>query len=180
MPQTNPGVHSLPKQANHLNVFQPGVDDNYREVIMNACGLACPGPIMKLKTEIGKLKDGERMTVSATDPGFYKDVESWCNVTENRLISRENEKGIITAVIQKSSGLKDDYIGETRVVSGSGEGGLLDNKTIVVFSDDFDRAIASFVIANGALVMGKKVSLFFTFWGLNILKKERSQKEKHI
>jgi peroxiredoxin family protein len=42
---------------------------------------------------------------------------------------------------------------------------------MVVFSDDLDKALASFVIANGAASTGKKVSLFFTFWGLNILKK---------
>ncbi|WP_330617924.1 DsrE/DsrF/DrsH-like family protein [Mobilitalea sibirica] len=46
-----------------------------------------------------------------------------------------------------------------------------DNKTMVVFSGDLDRAIASFIIANGAASMGKKVTMFFTFWGLNILRK---------
>nr|WP_281241596.1 DsrE/DsrF/DrsH-like family protein [Sporomusa acidovorans] len=46
-----------------------------------------------------------------------------------------------------------------------------DNKTIVVFSGDLDKAMAAFVIANGAAAMGKKVTMFFTFWGLNILRK---------
>lgn len=46
-----------------------------------------------------------------------------------------------------------------------------DNKTMVVFSGDLDKAIASFIIANGAASMGKKVTMFFTFWGLNILRK---------
>jgi Uncharacterized conserved protein len=36
-----------------------------------------------------------------------------------------------------------------------------------------DRALASFVIANGAAATGKKVSIFFTFWGLNVIKKEK-------
>jgi peroxiredoxin family protein len=40
-----------------------------------------------------------------------------------------------------------------------------------VFSGDLDKAIASMIIANGALAMGKEVSMFFTFWGLNILRK---------
>ena len=39
---------------------------------------------------------------------------------------------------------------------------------MVVFSDDMDRALASLVIANGAAAMGSKVTLFFTFWGLNV------------
>ena len=46
-----------------------------------------------------------------------------------------------------------------------------DNKTMVVFSGDLDKAIASFIIANGAASMGKKVTMFFTFWGINILRK---------
>ena len=42
---------------------------------------------------------------------------------------------------------------------------------MVVFSGDLDKAIASFIIANGAATMGKKVTMFFTFWGLNVIKK---------
>ncbi len=44
-------------------------------------------------------------------------------------------------------------------------------KTIIVFSGDLDKAMASFIIANGAAAMGNEVSMFFTFWGLNILRK---------
>lgn len=46
------------------------------------------------------------------------------------------------------------------------------NTTMVVFSGDLDKAIASFIIATGAAAMGGKVTMFFTFWGLNILRKE--------
>jgi peroxiredoxin family protein len=53
-----------------------------------------------------------------------------------------------------------------------------DNKTLVVFSGDLDKAIASFIIANGAASMGKKVTMFFTFWGLNILRKPKKVKVK--
>ncbi|MDF2510932.1 MAG: pyridine nucleotide-disulfide oxidoreductase [Herbinix sp.] len=53
-----------------------------------------------------------------------------------------------------------------------------DNKTMVVFSGDLDKAIASFIIANGAASMGKKVTMFFTFWGLNILRKPDKVKVK--
>lgn len=48
---------------------------------------------------------------------------------------------------------------------------VADNKTLIVFSDDLDKALASFVIANGAAATGKKVTMFFTFWGLNVIKK---------
>jgi hypothetical protein len=40
-----------------------------------------------------------------------------------------------------------------------------------VFSGDLDKAIAAFIIANGAASMGKKVTMFFTFWGLSVIKK---------
>jgi peroxiredoxin family protein len=42
---------------------------------------------------------------------------------------------------------------------------------MVVFSGDFDKAMAAFVIANGAVAMGGEVTMFFTFWGLNILRR---------
>jgi peroxiredoxin family protein len=45
-------------------------------------------------------------------------------------------------------------------------------KTIIVFSNDLDKVMASFIITNGALAMGDEVTLFFTFWGLNVLRKE--------
>ncbi len=44
-------------------------------------------------------------------------------------------------------------------------------KTIVVFSNDMDKVMSSFIIANGAAAMGCKVNMFFTFWGLNVLRK---------
>ncbi|VBB06344.1 Hypothetical protein LUCI_1575 [Lucifera butyrica] len=47
-------------------------------------------------------------------------------------------------------------------------------KTIIVFSNDLDKVMAAFIIANGALAMGDEVTLFFTFWGLNVLRKEES------
>ncbi len=44
-------------------------------------------------------------------------------------------------------------------------------KTIVVFSGDLDKAMAAMIIASGAAAMGNEVTLFFTFWGLNLLRK---------
>lgn len=47
-------------------------------------------------------------------------------------------------------------------------------KTIIMFSGELDKAMAGFIIANGALAMGDDVTMFFTFWGLNILRKPES------
>lgn len=48
-------------------------------------------------------------------------------------------------------------------------------KTLIVFSGDFDRVFAAFLIANGAAAMGDEVTMFFTFWGLNVLRKPEKQ-----
>jgi peroxiredoxin family protein len=49
-----------------------------------------------------------------------------------------------------------------------------DRVTIIVFSGDLDRVLAAFIIATGAAAMGQQVSMFFTFWGLSVLKKGTS------
>ena len=47
-----------------------------------------------------------------------------------------------------------------------------------MFSGDLDRVLASFIIANGAAAMGRKVTMFFTFWGLNVLRRPEKVKVK--
>ena len=49
-------------------------------------------------------------------------------------------------------------------------------KTLIVFSGDLDKVLAAFVIANGAAAMGDDVTMFFTFWGLNALRKPTGPK----
>lgn len=137
-------------------------------VSIDACGLQCPGPVMKLKGEIEHLKVGERMKITATDNGFYRDVVSWAKMTGNQVVSLQREKGIITAVVEKG----DSFRQKERL--------LADNKTLIVFSDDLDKAIASFVIANGAVSTGRKVTMFFTFWGLNVIKKEHPGRTEKV
>lgn len=44
--------------------------------------------------------------------------------------------------------------------------------TIVLFSGELDKAIAAFIIANGAAAYEHEVTIFFTFWGLNTLRKD--------
>ena len=51
-------------------------------------------------------------------------------------------------------------------------------KTIILFSGDFDRAMAAFIIANGAAAMGDEVVMFFTFWGLNLLRRPEKVETK--
>ena len=55
-----------------------------------------------------------------------------------------------------------------------------DRVTIVVFSGDLDRVLAAFIIATGAAAMGQQASMFFTFWGLSVVKKETSFEGKTV
>lgn len=132
---------------------------------IDACGLQCPGPIMKLKETVDSLKVDETVTIIATDPGFTADVKAWCKRTGNNLVSLDHEKGKIIAKIQKLSS-------ELSVVPSHDKHCSKNDKTIVVFSNDLDKVMAAFIIANGAAAMGDKVTLFFTFWGLNVLRKD--------
>ena len=60
------------------------------------------------------------------------------------------------------------------------ENAIAQRVTIVVFSGDFDRLMAAFIIANGAVAMGMEVAMYFTFWGLTALKKETTYAGKSI
>jgi len=136
---------------------------NYDKAI-DACGLCCPGPLMQVKASMNDLKDGQILKVSASDPGFYEDIKAWCKRTNNELVDLYRNGGNIDAFIRKSN--KNEIVNQNIDTLPA-----KDNKTMVVFSGDLDKAIASFIIANGAASMGKKVTMFFTFWGLNILRK---------
>lgn len=134
-------------------------------ITLNACGLQCPGPIKRVFEEIKKMEDGNILEVKASDPGFTKDIKSWCDSTGNTLLKSEfdsKEKAFI-AYIQKGTAALRENASSPNAVEKNGA-------TLVVFSGDLDKAIASFIIATGAASMGKEVTMFFTFWGLNILK----------
>ena len=129
---------------------------------VNACGLQCPGPIMQVKKAMDTLAVGGRVEIVATDAGFARDAAAWCATTGNKLITQSEERGRYTVVLEK--GKSEMTICST--VSHSDKG-----KTLILFSDDLDKALATFVLANGAAATGQKVTIFFTFWGLNVLKK---------
>ena len=128
---------------------------------VDACGLQCPGPILKTKKTMETIKDGEVLSIKSTDSGFKKDIATWAEKTGNKLLDVQLENGIVTAHVKKGSESKNPALVAEK-----------DRQTMVVFSGDLDKVLASFIIANGALAMGKKVSMFFTFWGLNALRKE--------
>lgn len=156
------GVTLKNNNQNHINNVSTS-----KTIKLDACGMQCPGPILKISEEIKNIQDGDTIEISTTDSGFYSDIEAWCQSTGNTLLGLNKEERVIKALIQKGS-----------AVVSSSDNVAQDGQTIVVFSDDFDKVIASFIIANGAAVSGKQVTMFFTFWGLNVLKKCRNNAKK--
>jgi peroxiredoxin family protein/TusA-related sulfurtransferase/rhodanese-related sulfurtransferase len=146
--------------------------DNIAEgefIKLNACGLSCPGPITQVSEKMKTLNNGDVLEISVTDPGFLNDIKAWCKNTCNVFISDRKEDKNWVVLVKKGSD------------SGTSERVEITNKkgkTIVVFSGDLDKAIASFIIANGARSMGDEVNMFFTFWGLNIIRKHERIKVK--
>ncbi len=135
-----------------------------QKVTLDVCGLQCPGPVVKVKEAMEKMSSGEVLEVTASDPGFAADIPAWCERTGNALIEVKPEGGNYVARIRK----------EDHMAPKAAKAAASNSKTIVCFSNDLDRVMATFVIANAAAAMGNAVTIFFTFWGLNVLRKEHS------
>ena len=138
-------------------------------VRIDTCGIQCPGPILKLKKSMDSLQPGQKVEVRSTDAGFPNDAESWCHTTGHKFIQKRSERGIHYVLIEKKASCG---AGDVSVASED------KGKTLILFSDDLDKTLATFVLANGAAATGKKVSIFFTFWGLNAIKKSHKPKVK--
>lgn len=154
--------NNIPSGNGDVNSMHPLTFDGgsaIASIKLNTCGMQCPGPIMKVSDTLADAREGDIIEIKSSDPAFGADIEAWCRRTGNTFISISSEKGIITALVAKGSGISD-------TITSSGT-----NKNLIVFSGDLDKAIASFIIANASAAMGRKVTMFFTFWGLNILRK---------
>lgn len=139
-----------------------------KAIRLDCSGMQCPGPIMKVFETIGDINEGEMLEVSASDPGFVRDIDAWCRRTGNTLVSKCKREDNYVALVRK--GLE---------ATGKPMAKGIDNgKTIIVFSGDLDKVLASFIIANGAAAMGRNVTMFFTFWELTVLRKSKKQKVK--
>ena len=145
-------------------------ESDMKTVIVDACGLQCPGPIVKLSAALNEAQNGEVIEISTTDPAFAGDIEGFCRRTGHIFLGMTSSKGINTAKIKKCDAA------QTVAPASAGNG-----KNFIVFSGDLDKAIASFVMANASAALGRKTSMFFTFWGLNILRKpEKIKVQKDI
>lgn len=169
------------KKNNEFSTDMADVDSKHNlehlaTITLDACGLSCPGPLMQVKQQMDDLQKGQMLKVTASDPGFYEDIKAWANMTSNELIERNKRPdGIIEATLTK--GMAETAATAAPTAESDSELGNQSNlsdkngTTMVVFNGDLDKAIASFIIANGAASSGKKVTMFFTFWGLNIIRR---------
>ncbi|MCA5960310.1 DsrE/DsrF/DrsH-like family protein [Blautia sp. RD014234] len=161
--------------------------------MLDCSGLQCPGPIMKVNETLKKMPEGSRLQVSATDMGFARDIDAWCRRTGNTLLSTERQGRENIVTIQKGTASssavdaascpshnRDDLSAascpshnrdDLSAASWPSHDRDDQGKTIIVFDGDLDKVLASFIIANGAAAMGRPVTMFFTFWGLNALRK---------
>ena len=157
------GTKSL-ENKNNIQSEQKNENSQKEPLFVDAKGLKCPGPIVKVSDTIKTLKNGQQVFVQATEDAFASDIKVWCQRTGNILDKLEIKDGVIEALVTKNESTGAG-------VATAGRGG--NDKTFVVFSGDLDKAIAAFIMANGAVAMERNVTVFFTFWGLNILRKAK-------
>jgi len=131
-------------------------------VDLDCTGLACPGPIMKLQDKVDQLNPGDEVLVHVSDPGFRLDAPAWAAKNGHEMLDIRPEGPGYAATFRKGGG----------PAVGGAAARICDKKTLVVFSGDFDRVLAAFILANGSVAMGDEVLMFFTFWGLNALRRE--------
>lgn len=148
-----------------FDAYQKAVQ-NSEPLFIDAKGLKCPGPIVKVADTVKTLEYGQKVYVEATEDTFASDIKVWCERTGNNLIDIDVQPERIKATIEKAKS-EEAPVGERP-----------HGKNFVVFSGDLDKTIAAFIMANGAAAMGRDVTIFFTFWGLNILRKAKKVQVK--
>ena len=141
------------------------------KIRLDCCGMQCPGPIMEVFKSVKSMADGEELEVTASDPGFARDIVSWCERTGNTLLGVEQKDGEYVATLRKGVSVPAESGAPAPSAPAAPAAPAPKGKTIIVFDGDMDKVLASFVIANGALAMGRPVTMFFTFWGLTALRK---------
>ncbi|MBE6015399.1 MAG: pyridine nucleotide-disulfide oxidoreductase [Lachnospiraceae bacterium] len=161
------GGYAAYRKLTEGDTVKPTKNNKASREFIDAKGLKCPGPIVKVADYLREKPDGTKIHVEATEDAFYSDIRIWCERTGNTLENISFEEGIIRADITKS-----ERPAEKTLVSAGND------KTFVVFSGDLDKTIAAFIMANGAAAMGRNVTIFFTFWGLNILRRPDKVKVK--
>lgn len=160
-PQPLPPVESYAEKVSVASAIAAATG---KQTDLDCTGLACPGPIMRLATAMKAADAGDEIRVTVSDPGFALDGPAWASKNGHTVVSMDPQGAGYVAVFRKGG------VAPLPAVAGATAGSA--KTSIVVFSGDLDKVLAAFIIANGALAMGQEVSMFFTFWGLNALRRE--------
>ncbi|MDO4627712.1 MAG: FAD-dependent oxidoreductase [Planctomycetia bacterium] len=150
--------------------------------------LPCPGPVVKLKETMDKMAVGSAIHLMAATT-FEEDLRRWAKSSGNTLLDVKRVAEWIEVDVVKGGGDESGAgygagaetasdggtcSGNCPVpkmgmnASGNGNG---NTTAIILFSNDFDKAMAAMILANGLVAAGMNVEIFFTFWGLSVLRK---------
>lgn len=160
-----------PETMHTANPMSPVI--SAESIKLDCSGMACPGPLLRVREAIDGLAEGQTLQVTASDPGFSADIRAFAESAGYPEPAIRKEKGLIHASLQKTRVTQSVQSGNDSTPATANP-----DTTLVVFSQEMDKALAALVIANGAAAMGGKVTMFFTFWGLNVLRKEQSMSIK--
>ncbi|WP_238649352.1 CoA-disulfide reductase [Paenibacillus piscarius] len=165
-------LQSVPPLLPVKNAESPSAS---KPLVLDACGLQCPGPILKVYETLQSMEEGQQVEITATDFGFAADIRQWCSKTHNTLEAVDVTGGKVRARVRKGQSREE---GAPLQTAQATQAAPLEGTTMIVFSGDLDKTIASFIIATGAAAMGKQVTMFFTFWGLNVLRRDQAPRVK--
>jgi NADPH-dependent 2,4-dienoyl-CoA reductase/sulfur reductase-like enzyme/peroxiredoxin family protein/TusA-related sulfurtransferase/rhodanese-related sulfurtransferase len=161
-----PNTPSTPKQQDQPTMPAVSPVADLDVIKLDATGIACPGPIMRVKNAATDLAPGQVLEVTASDAGFARDLPAFCEATGYEFLGCEKRDGATVGTLRRPAA------GQAPAVTQDTSAPARQGATLVVFSQEMDRVMASLVIANGAAAMGGPVTMFFTFWGLNALRKD--------
>ncbi len=163
-PDVNPGTGQTCCAYSDKPVTSVLPDDIKPVKDIDVSPMQCPGPVVRLKQELEDMENGQVLKLKA-NASFQTDLESWTAATGNTVLSIVPDGATIQALIRKGTGSSP-----IQVVGGAAAAN--NGATIVLFSNDLDKAMAAFILASGLATTGAKVTMFFTFWGLSVLRKE--------
>lgn len=129
---------------------------------VNVRALSCPGPVMKLRSLVEGGRPGARYHL-LTALTFEGDLRRWAERGGHTLERVTRHDDYLSADVVQGAAASP-----VSPVSPSAQKPF----SIVLFSNDLDKAIAAMILANGFAATGSKVNLFFTFWGLSVLRKD--------
>ncbi|HOO20964.1 MAG TPA: FAD-dependent oxidoreductase [Kiritimatiellia bacterium] len=122
-------------------------------------GMQCPGPVVRIKQELDALGAGASLKVVAA-PGFAPDLTNWAKCAGHKVVKLAQKGDRLEAVLRKGGAAAPCAVA-----------GSADSAALILFSNDLDKALAAMILATGMAAAGMRVSVFFTFWGLSVLRK---------